>query len=152
MTHEHSIDPEANRWNYRPATPIPNTSIFQWPPYPGFLVEWLVKNWLTLCERVVMAFLAVATWVLLYPTLETAKTFAFGWVAQVWAINMGMMIVIAGGLHWYFFARKGQGLKLKYDKREMGRGNKLWSFRIRFMTIFSGVLGPVWRSSPPFRW
>jgi sterol desaturase/sphingolipid hydroxylase (fatty acid hydroxylase superfamily) len=50
-----------------------------------------------------MAILATALWVLAYPSLETARSFAFGWILQTWAINMGLILVIAGGLHWYFF-------------------------------------------------
>ena len=56
-----------------------------------------------------------------------------------------MMIVITGGLHWYFFMRKGLGTTLKFDKLEQGRGNRLWSFSNQvhdnmFWSLGSGVL------------
>ena len=46
--------------------------------------------------------LAVVRWLFFYPSLETAQTFAVAWIFQTWAINMIMMLAVAGGLHWYF--------------------------------------------------
>ena len=119
---------QSREWNYHPDLPLADSSIFSWPLKPGMLVLWLAKNWLTLSERVMMVFLAIAAWWLLYPALETSQTFAFAWVFQVWAVNMGFMIVVAGGLHWYFYMRQGQGSALKFDRRDQAKGNRLWSF------------------------
>jgi sterol desaturase/sphingolipid hydroxylase (fatty acid hydroxylase superfamily) len=104
-----------------------------------------LRNWLTLSERVMMVVLATLCWLFLYPSLGTAKTLAFGWVFQVWLVNLGLMICIAGGLHWFFYVWRGQGKALKFDHREPAKGNSLWNFSNQvhdnmFWSLGSGVL------------
>ncbi len=120
-------------------------SIFQWPPNPSYLAGWLVRNWLTLSERVLMVALALILYSFFYPPLEVARSFAFGWIAQVYAVNFAIIALTAGGLHWYFYMRKGQGKKLKFEHREQGgRNNALWNFSDQvkdnmFWSLGSGV-------------
>ena len=135
---------QSREWNYHPDLPLADSSIFSWPPNPGFLITWFARNWLTLSERVMMVIVAVLAWWLLYPSLEQAQTFAFGWIFQTWVVNMGLIITVAGGLHWYFYMRKGQGTELKFDRRGQARGNRLWSFSNQvhdnmFWSLGSGV-------------
>jgi sterol desaturase/sphingolipid hydroxylase (fatty acid hydroxylase superfamily) len=134
----------SREWNYHPDLPMADPSIFRWPPDPGFLLYWLGRNWLTLSERMMMVLLAIALWAVAYPSLESARQFAFGWIFQTWAVNMVLMFVIAGGLHWYFYMRRGQGKRLKFDHRDQARGNKLWDFSNQvhdnmFWSLTSGV-------------
>ncbi len=131
-------------WNYHPELPLKDPSIFKWPPRAGFLARWFAANWLTLSERVIMVLLAVIAWLLFYPSLEAAHEFALGWILQTWAVNMGLMLAIGGGLHWYFYMRKGQGQTLKFDRRDQARGNRLWKFSDQvhdnmFWSLGSGV-------------
>jgi len=133
----------SREWNYHPELPLSDPSIFRWPPDPGFLVRWLGRNWLMLSERVMLVILAVAAWYFLYPSLEMARTFAIGWIFQTWIVNMGIMIAFSGGLHWYFYMRKGQGKRLKFDHRDQAKGS-LWTFSNQvhdnmFWTLTSGV-------------
>ncbi|WP_306114356.1 MULTISPECIES: sterol desaturase family protein [unclassified Roseovarius] len=135
---------QSREWNYHPDLPLQDPSVFRWPPRPGFLLRWFARNWLTLSERVMMVILAVVTWLTLYPSLETAQSFAAGWILQTWALNMGLVIAVAGGLHWYFYMRKGQGMILKFDRRGQAKGNRLWSFSNQvhdnmFWSLTSGV-------------
>ena len=144
MSDRQNPEPMSREWNYHPDLPLANPSVFQWPPSAGFLSRWLLRNWLMLSERVLMVLLAVACWLWLYPSLETAETLAFGWIAQVWLVNMGLVIAIAGGLHWYFYMRAGQGSRLKFDRRAPAKGNALWSFSDQvhdnmFWSLTSGV-------------
>ena len=145
MSSDQTNTPVSKEWNYHPDLPLEDGSIFRWPPDPRFLATWLARNWLVLSERVMMVILAVLLWVFAYPSLETAQTWALGWVIQVWLVNMVMMIAITGGLHWYFYMRKGQGLSLKFDKRPQIKGNRLWNFSNQvhdnmFWTLGSGML------------
>ncbi len=135
---------QSREWNYHPDLPLADPSIFNWPPSPGFAGRWFLRNWLTLSERVLMVLLAVATWFFLYPSLEQARSFAFGWIVQTWAVNMGLLIAVSGGLHWYFYMRGGQGLRLKFDRRKQAVSNSLFSFsnQVRdnmFWSLTSGV-------------
>lgn len=144
MTDQLNPEPMSREWNYHPDLPLANPSIFQWPPRAGFLGHWLVRNWLMLSERVLMVLLAVACWLWFYPPLEAAATFGFGWIAQIWLVNLCLMIAAAGGLHWYFYMRKGQGSLLKFDRRPPAKGNALWDFSDQvhdnmFWSLTSGV-------------
>ncbi|MGB3179364.1 MAG: sterol desaturase family protein [Albidovulum sp.] len=136
--------PTNREWNYHPDLPLSDPSIFKWPPAPGFMLRWFARNWLMLSERVMIAILAVMIWAVALPKLDVADSFAFGWVAQVWTVNMALMCVIAGGLHWYFYMRRGQGKRLKFDARDQAKGNKLWDFSNQvhdnvFWSLTSGV-------------
>ena len=91
-----------------------------------------------------MVLLAVAIWLWIYPDFTATKTFQAGWIFQVWLANFALVALCAGTLHWYFFMRKGQGSELKFDKRDMARGNKLWKFSNQvhdnmFWSLTSGV-------------
>jgi len=136
---------ENKAWNYHPDLPLKDPSIFVWPPNPAFLMRWFARNWLTLSERVLMVIIAVGLWLVAYPKLETAQSFAFGWIAQVWLVNMVLMIVSAGGLHLYFITYRKQGKRLKFDPRDQGRNNRLWNFSDQvkdnmFWSLGSGVV------------
>ncbi len=140
------IGPEhsSREWNYHPDLPLDDRSVFQWPPSPRYLATWIAQNWLTLSERVIMALLAIALYLFAYPSLESAQTLAFGWVFQVWLVNMALMIVVAGGLHWYFYLRGHQGQRLKFDRRPQAKGNALWNFSDQvkdnmFWSLGSGI-------------
>ena len=145
MTNKINPDAMSREWNYHPELPLADTSLFKWPPDPRFLGRWVVRNWLTISERVMMVLLATLCWWLFYPALEAVQTFAFGWALQVWLINLCLMIGIAGGLHYFFYIRKKQGKTLKFDHRDPARGNKLWNFSNQvhdnmFWSLGSGVL------------
>lgn len=144
MTNASDPEPMSREWNYRPDLPLADPSIFRWPPRPGMLVRWVATNWLTLSERVLMAVLAVLLYLFAYPSLETTREFALGWIVHIWLVNMVMMISVAGGLHWYFYMRKGQGKRLKFDHRDQAKGNRLWNFSNQvhdnmFWTLTSGM-------------
>jgi sterol desaturase/sphingolipid hydroxylase (fatty acid hydroxylase superfamily) len=131
-------------WNYHPDLPLQDPSPFTHLNEPMFLVRWLRTNWLSLSERMMMLLLAVVLWYTVYPSLEKAKSFAFGWIFQTWVINMVVMFAIAGGLHWYFYMRKGQGKTLKFDHRDQTKSNRnfLFSDQVKdnmFWSMTSGV-------------
>ena len=133
-----------SKWNYHPELPLPDQSIFVWPPRPGFLARWFAKNWLTLSERVILFLIAFAAWVSLYPDLAESRSIALGWIFQIWAVNMGLMIAGAGGLHWYFYMYCGQGKTLKFDHRELATSSRSYKFRDQvhdnmFWSLISGV-------------
>lgn len=136
--------PMSREWNYHPELPLADTSVFKWPPRPRYLLHWFARNWLMLSERVMMVALAVVLWAFAYPSMDQAVVFSVGWVAQVWVVNLVTMIAIAGGLHWYFYMKRGQNKALKFDHRDMAKGNRLWSFsdQVRdnmFWSLASGV-------------
>lgn len=144
MHDRREMEAMSREWNYHPDLPLSDPSIFRWPPDPGFLARWFARNWLTLSERVMMVIASVALWYWVYPPIEQAQEFAAGWIAQVWLVNAAIIFLTAGGLHWFFYMKKGQGKRLKFDHRDQAKGNALWNFRNQvhdnmFWSMGSGV-------------
>ena len=130
-------------WNYHPGIPLQNNSLFRLPLYPSFLIAWIYRNWLHLSEKVILVIISFLIWYFVYPSLDQTKNFELTWILQIWFINLVLMIMIAGGLHWYFYIIKGQEKHLKFDKREQGKG-KLWDFSNQvydnmFWSLTSGI-------------
>lgn len=136
---------QSRDWNYHPELPLKDPSIFVWPPSAGVLASWFARNWLMLSERVMMAIVAVGLYIFAYPSLDVTHTFAVGWITQVWIINLLLMFVVAGGLHWFFYIGRRQGMRLKFDHRDQMRGNRnfLFSDQVKdnmFWSLTSGVV------------
>ncbi len=132
-------------WNYHPDLPLKDPSIFHWPPSPRRLADWMRQNWLTLSERVIMVLMAISLWLWAYPPLEAAQTLAWEWIMQVWLVTFATTFLVAGGLHWFFYMHRGQGRRLKFDRRDQAKGNRLWTFSNQvhdnmFWSLGSGVL------------
>ena len=130
-------------WNYHPKIPLENNSIFRSPPKLIFFKSWILRNWLHLSEKVILVMVSSFIWYFFYPSLEQTKIIEFSWIFQIWVINLLLMILIAGGLHWYFYIIKGQDKRLKFDKRDQGKG-KLWDFSNQvhdnmFWSLTSGI-------------
>lgn len=131
-------------WNYHPDLPLKDPSVFAKDGGPRHILGWVVRNWISLSERMILLMMAVFAWYVLYPSPEAAQSFALGWIAQTYLVNLGFMLVIAGGLHWYFYMKKGQGKTLKFDGRGQASGNRafLFSDQVRenmFWSLTSGV-------------
>ena len=81
------------------------------------------------------------------PELARSRTFEFGWISQIYQSNLALMIIVAAGLHLYFYTFSKQGEQRKYDARELIKNNRLFSFNSQlldnvFWTLASGVT--VW--------
>ena len=130
-------------WNYHPGIPLQNNSLFRSPLYSSFFIAWIYRNWLHLSEKVILVIISFLIWYFVYPSLDQTKNFELTWILQIWFINLVLMIIMAGGLHWYFYIIKGQEKRLKFDKREQGKG-KLWDFSNQvydnmFWSLTSGI-------------
>ncbi len=131
-------------WHHVPEVPIEVSPFFCWPPDPGRMARWVAARWLGIAENVIVLALAAICWIWLSPPLEVTATLAPGWIAAIWLRNMALMLLVAGGLHWFFYMRKGQGMALKYDPRELMQKGRQFSFggQIRdnmFWSLTSGV-------------
>ncbi len=134
----------ARQWNYRPNVPIQASPIFQWPPKPAKIGKWIWDRWFVLGENIILVGLATLCWFYFQPSLEEAKTLGVGWIAQMFIRNLILITIVAGGLHLYFYAKKHQADRLKFDPREFvakGRtftlGNQVHDNM--FWTLTSGV-------------
>lgn len=136
--------PQKGIWNYHPELPLKDPSIFAEGVNPSYIAGWFRRNWLALSERMILLILAIGAYFLLYPSLETAQVWGFGWVIQTYLVNLGFVGAISGGLHWYFYMKKGQGKTLKFDGRDMTTNNRAFLFGDQvkdnmFWSLASGV-------------
>lgn len=134
----------ARQWHYRPDVPIAVSPFFAWPPEPRRMLRWIKDRWFTLAENAVLIGLATVCWFFLTPSLEVTQTLAVGWIAALYAKNLVLMILVAGGLHLYFYTFRGQKQDLKYDPRDLKTKSRSFSFGNQvldnmFWTLGSGV-------------
>ncbi len=134
------------QWNYQPKLPLAVSPLFEWPWHPLKIMNWFWQSWFPISEKLIIVLIAWISWTYLQPPLETSKVFGFDWVALMWLRNFVLMMVVAGGLHLYFYVFRFQKERCRYDSRAFGRGRP-YTFRNQvhdnmFWTMVSGVT--VW--------
>ena len=134
-------------WHYKPELPLRVSPLFVWPFNPLKALLWVVKSWLPVSERLILIGFALVSWFYLTPALERCESLGIDWVAEIYLRNFALMMLVAGGLHLYFYHYKQQGDQKKYDGREMIRNSRLFTFNSQlsdnmFWTLASGVT--VW--------
>ncbi len=131
-------------WHYRPDVPIESSPFFSWPLRPLSMARWIADRWFSIAENSLLVLLALACWLWAAPSLQEAQTLQFGWMVEVWARNMLLMIGVAGGLHVYFHVWRKQKQDLKFDPREIPPTGRIFTFNSQlwdnvFWTLASGV-------------
>jgi sterol desaturase/sphingolipid hydroxylase (fatty acid hydroxylase superfamily) len=116
-------------WSWEPINPVDNSPLFDWPPSVGKVLTWAKKNYFSISIRMFVILLALATWLIATPALESCREFSLGWITYIYVRNLVLIVIIAGGLHLYLYTFRRQDDKLKFDFRWMIKGNKLFSFR-----------------------
>jgi len=108
-------------WTWHPPLPIEGAPIVVWPPRPLAALRWLVS--FGFLWSLVLPFVGTSclVWFLLQPPLADVATLALGWIALVWARDMALMLLVAGGLHWWLHVRRGQGTDRRFERRDLGR-------------------------------
>ena len=136
--------PMNRTWHHQPDSPIPLSPILAWPPRPLAVVRWIAGYWLAISSVVLEFLLAWAIYAWLQPSWETMQSLSPDWIAQIWIRNVALLVLVAGGLHLWFFTLSAQGKKLKFDGRDMLRDNGVFTFRNQvhdnmFWSLASGV-------------
>lgn len=135
---------ERKVWHYTSSLPIEVSPYFRWPPNPVAILKWIWKGWFPLSERLVILLIAIASWAFLHPPLERCREFAPDWIALIYVRNLALMVLVAGGLHLYFYIIRRQGDERRYDVRPFPTDNPNFTFRSQikdnmFWTLASGV-------------
>ncbi len=144
MTDAPDPKPALPGWNHVPAVPIAVSPFSSWPPDPARMGRWLAQRWFRIAENAILVVLGLGVWLLTQPPLQDMAQLHWSWIATIWARNLVLMILVAGGLHWFFYQRKGQGKTLKFDGRDLAVNGRQFSFggQVRdnvFWTLGSGV-------------
>ena len=114
-------------WSYQPPVPIQVSPLFRWPLDPLACVRWLLRSWFPVSERLVIAGLALLSWTYLSPSLARCRELELGWIAEIYARNLGLLVLVAGGLHLALFTFKRQGDKGRYDARPLARESRAFT-------------------------
>ena len=137
---------------YQPGATIEPPAIYAWPPKPFAALKYLFVD-LVFSWNLVYVFFAYLSWRYLLPDMETMKTLAPGWIASIWLRNAVVLTLVAGGLHWWLYMRRGQTVECKFNRRWMETDNDqfLWGDQVwdnMFWSIASGVT--IWTAYEVF--
>jgi lathosterol oxidase len=75
-------------------------------------------------EGTIFVLLAVLSWQFFSPEIGVAQKLDWSWAGGIWLRNFIVLSCIASALHYYFFAKKKQGIELKYVPSFMSKGNR----------------------------
>jgi len=134
-------------WNHMPDVPLRVSPFFRRPWDLRAMLTWLWSAWFLITERLIILGLALISFYWFQPPLEQAQTLALDWIGAIYLRNLGLMCLVAGGLHLYFYGFTVQGQRLRYDARPLMRSGRQFTLggQIRdnmFWTLASGVT--VW--------
>ncbi len=139
--------PIGKGWSYVPPLPLRSSPVFRWPPNLLAMAKWLLRGWFPLSERLIILALSILSWHFFHPTLAQSQVFAIDWIVQIYLRNLALMILVAGGLHCYFYIWRMQGDERRFDSRPLIAASRLFTFNSQvrdnvFWTCASGVT--VW--------
>ncbi len=91
--------------------------------------------------------LAALSWKFLTPDLSVMSSLQPGWMLMIWLRNAILLGLVAGGLHWYLYIRRGQAKQFKFNDRWLHKKNPafLWGNQVKdnmFWSLVSGSL--IW--------
>ena len=128
---------------YQPESVIELPALYAWPPKPLAALKWLLFDMLFPWGYLYIG-LSFLAWYLLMPAMTEMTSFEFSWIATIWLRNAAILTLVAGGLHWWFYIKRGQGSQYKYHDKwlEADSDKFLWRNQLRdnvFWSLISGV-------------
>ena len=87
------------QWHYRPEAPVQVSPFIDVPPQPARMVRWITDRWFPLTENALLIGVACFIYAFFQPSLDEARTFELGWIAQIYLRNLVLMLGVAGGQH-----------------------------------------------------
>ncbi len=132
-------------WNWYPAVPMAGSPLASWPIRPLVFLGNVVRSWLPVSDNLFVAGLSLLTWFFLSPALERCREFQVDWIAEIYVRNLGLLALVAGGLHLYLYTFRRQGDHRRYDSRPFHKDNRRYSFANQvfdnmFWSLASGVI------------
>ena len=135
--------PARKIWDYTPPLPIKLAPFWDNPPKLGEVLYYMIKAWKPVSERVLFMLVAITIVFNFLPDPAEAKTFAFGWMFEVWLRNLVLVTITAGGLHLWLHIWKAQGEDTQYETRPFAKDNGRFTFRNQVHDNMFWTLGPA---------
>ena len=131
-------------WHYHPDLPIGNNPLFEFPWSLRKIIAYHRDYWLTLSEVSFFLILALVGWQFHQATLSVPESFSFGFFGHIYARNLLITLIVAGGLHYALYRRKSQDSETKYIAAFLHRGGGKFTFGNQlydnmFYSLASGV-------------
>jgi len=139
-----SIEQARKMWNYIPSLPLQVSPYFRKPFNIINIIKWMFLSWFPVSDRLVVLLLASLSFLFFTPDIATTKELDFNWVSQIYLRNLFLMILVAGGLYFYFYVWRKQGDELRFDEKPPVKSHSPFTFGTQlsdniFWTIASGV-------------
>lgn len=117
------------RGDWRPPNPVALPPIHARPFNAGAFLKWLFgfPGFLWPLNAFWLG-VSLVTWFYLTPSLGTMATLELGWVGLIFARNVGLLVLLFGGLHVYLYVLKRQGDNNKYTTRPLATGSRQFLF------------------------
>ena len=137
----------SKHWHFHPKLPVGFYPLFDWPPSPKKWLTFIWNYWLQKSDRTIFLLVTLFTYFFLFPPTQEMATLSPEWISKVALRNYIMIFIVAGGLHWWFFIRKGQGKLFQYDTSIRNNKSRKFTFNNSvydnmFWTLVSGL--PIW--------
>jgi lathosterol oxidase len=144
--------------DYQPQSTVRLPALYHWPFNPFAALKYLLFGMLFPWGHLFIA-LGFLSWYHLTPELSSMAVIAPGWIAMIWLRNAALLTLLAGGLHWWFYMRRGQRQHYKFNKRWLDTpdnsdnnkfmwGNQVWDNI--FWSVVSGVT--IWTAFEVITW
>jgi sterol desaturase/sphingolipid hydroxylase (fatty acid hydroxylase superfamily) len=137
-----------SRGEWQPAELPKPSPLFRTPWRPWDVLKYLFAPEGFFCPyNLIYAGLAVVAWLFFTPSLSQTMHFAPGWIAEIYARNVALLIIVAGGLHLRLYITNGQGTKFKYTNKKLSKNDPKFLFKDQvwdnvFWNLGSGAL--IW--------
>ena len=108
--------------------PVKLTGLFLWPIQLRETLKWL-KNYLFSPISLFHFGIPLVTWFFLTPSMATMKTFALDWILILYFRNVVLLCLLNGAMHYWFYIRKAQGTRFKFNSNWPEKNNSAFLFR-----------------------
>ena len=105
-----------NNWNYIPKIPIENNPLFSLPLIFKNILKWYGNMWAPFSETVFCLIVAMIYY-FIHPPIFFFKNINITPILTIYLYNFIIMIIVAGGLHLFFYTLKKQNNNLKYETK-----------------------------------
>ena len=131
-------------WDYHPDLPLKITTPFDRPLLGQNLWRWFRASWLQLATLPLWLMFAFINWLFLHPSQVEMQHLQLSWIWRVALCNAAALLLVAGGLHLYFYTFNQQAQHRKFDAKQQPSNSPRFLFRDQvkdnmFWSLTSGL-------------